>query len=177
MSSETKENAEDLFSEASKAVDMLYNIRDTYFPANPDDKTSKLSSESNIALQLLDRIPQGFILNPPVDLNARFRIWNFTVCFANWYDAEKRKMPGQRAIYEYLRGKVFDVLPEYKKEAEDHLSKAVSSVKSFFSSFLFLGFLLPLGFDLLVGTLVSESFLSLKNFDSTIVFCGSVWNW
>lgn len=36
-------------------------------------------------------------------------------------------MPGQRATYEYLRGKVFDVFPEYKKEAEDHLSKAVSS--------------------------------------------------
>lgn len=60
MSSEKKENAEDLFAEASKAVDVLYNIRDTYFPANPDDKTSKLSTESNLALQVLDRIPQGF---------------------------------------------------------------------------------------------------------------------
>lgn len=32
----------------------------------------------------------------------------------------------QRATYEYLRGKILDVFPEYKKEAEDHLSKAVS---------------------------------------------------
>lgn len=110
MSSETKENAEDLFAEASKAVDVLYNIRDTYFPANPDDKTSKLSTESNLALQVLDRIPQ-----------------------------EKRKMPGQRASYEYLRGKVFDVLPEYKKEAEDHLSKAVKLNPSLADAWLSLG--------------------------------------
>jgi hypothetical protein len=32
----------------------------------------------------------------------------------------------QRATYEYLRGKILDVFPDYRKEAEDHLSKAVS---------------------------------------------------
>ncbi|EYU29381.1 hypothetical protein MIMGU_mgv1a0235091mg, partial [Erythranthe guttata] len=95
MSSEATANAEDLFAEASKAADVLYGIRDTYFPTNPDDKTSKLLAESNLALQLLDSIPQ-----------------------------EKRKTPLQRATYEYLRGKVLDVFPEYRKEAEDHLSKA-----------------------------------------------------
>lgn len=62
MSSETKGNAEDLFVEASMAVDALYNTRDTYFPLSPDDKTSKLFKESNIALQLLDEIPPGFLL-------------------------------------------------------------------------------------------------------------------
>ncbi|KAL2507927.1 tetratricopeptide repeat protein 5-like [Forsythia ovata] len=30
----------------------------------------------------------------------------------------------QRATYEYLRGNILDVFPEYKKDAEDHLSKA-----------------------------------------------------
>lgn len=34
----------------------------------------------------------------------------------------------QRATYEYLRGKILDVFPDYKKEAEDHLSKAVSEI-------------------------------------------------
>ncbi|PIN06196.1 hypothetical protein CDL12_21244 [Handroanthus impetiginosus] len=97
MSSEGRGYAEDLFADASKAVDVLYNIRDTYFPSNPDDKTSKLLAESNLALEVLDKIPP-----------------------------EKRKTPLQRATYEYLRGKVLDVFPEYKKEAEDHLSKAVS---------------------------------------------------
>ncbi|KAL2514035.1 Uncharacterized protein Fot_28006 [Forsythia ovata] len=36
----------------------------------------------------------------------------------------KRKSPMQRATYEYLRGNILDVFPEYKKDAEDHLSKA-----------------------------------------------------
>lgn len=40
--------------------------------------------------------------------------------------AEQRKSPLQRAMYEYLRGKMLDVFPEYRKEAEDHLSKAVN---------------------------------------------------
>ena len=62
MSSDAKETAEDLFAEASRAVDLLYNVRDTYFPENPDEKASKLSTESTLALQVLDRIPQGFIL-------------------------------------------------------------------------------------------------------------------
>ncbi|KAL1531907.1 tetratricopeptide repeat protein 5-like [Salvia divinorum] len=110
MSSDAKETAEDLFAEASRAVDLLYNIRDTYFPENPDEKASKLSTESELALQVLDRIPQ-----------------------------EKRKMPGHRATFEYLRGKVLDVFPEYKKEAEDHLSKAVKLNPSLADAWLSLG--------------------------------------
>ncbi|KAL8035038.1 hypothetical protein ABFX02_12G071100 [Erythranthe guttata] len=110
MSSEATANAEDLFAEASKAADVLYGIRDTYFPTNPDDKASKLLAESNLALQLLDSIPQ-----------------------------EKRKTPLQRATYEYLRGKVLDVFPEYKKEAEDHLSKAVKLNPSLADAWLSLG--------------------------------------
>lgn len=39
---------------------------------------------------------------------------------------EQRKSPIQRATYEYLKGKILDVGPEYRKDAEDHLSKAVS---------------------------------------------------
>lgn len=35
----------------------------------------------------------------------------------------------ERATYEYLRGKILDVFSDYKKEAEDHLSKAVSENK------------------------------------------------
>lgn len=43
--------------------------------------------------------------------------------------AEQRKLPAQRATHEYLRGKIMDVFPEYRKEAEDHLSKAVTNQK------------------------------------------------
>ena len=35
----------------------------------------------------------------------------------------------QRATFEYLRGKILDVFPDYRKEAEDHLSKAVSKAE------------------------------------------------
>lgn len=42
---------------------------------------------------------------------------------------EQRRSPMQRAIFEYLRGKILDVFPDYKKEAEDHLSKAVSKIE------------------------------------------------
>nr|POE65403.1 tetratricopeptide repeat protein 5 [Quercus suber] len=41
-----------------------------------------------------------------------------------------RKSPLQRATYEYLRGKILHVFPDYRKEAEDHLLKAVSQVES-----------------------------------------------
>ncbi|CAA2981827.1 tetratricopeptide repeat 5-like [Olea europaea subsp. europaea] len=110
MSSERRVNPQDLFAEASKAADELYNIRETYFPPNPDDKTSKLNTDSTLALQLLDSIPP-----------------------------EKRKSPMQRATYEYLRGKILDVFPEYKKEAEDHLSKAVKLNPSLIDAWLSLG--------------------------------------
>lgn len=40
--------------------------------------------------------------------------------------AEQRRLPIQRRTYEFLRGKILDVFPDYRKEAEDHLSKAVS---------------------------------------------------
>ncbi|KAL6539031.1 hypothetical protein OROMI_025357 [Orobanche minor] len=110
MSSEARENAGDLFADASKAVDALYTIRDTFFPANSDDKTSRLLAESNVVLQVLDEIPP-----------------------------EKRKTPVQRASYEYLRGKVLDVFPEYKKEAEDHLIKAVKLNPSLVDAWLSLG--------------------------------------
>lgn len=105
-----QEIEDDLFEKAEKAADELYTIRDTYFPADPNDKASKLQTESDLALQLLSSIP-----------------------------LEKRKLPMQRAKYEYLRGKVLDVFPDYKKEAEDHLSKAVKLNPSLGDAWLSLG--------------------------------------
>lgn len=49
----------DLMAQVAKAADDLYNIRDTYFPLNPDDKISKLQRHSDLALKLLDSIPPG----------------------------------------------------------------------------------------------------------------------
>ncbi|WRX15804.1 hypothetical protein QQP08_008291 [Theobroma cacao] len=100
----------DTWGKARKAADDLYELRDTFFPQNPDDKTSKLQQESDLALKLLDSIPP-----------------------------EQRKLPVERATYEYLRGKILDVVPDYRKEAEDHLSKAVKLNPSLADAWLCLG--------------------------------------
>ncbi|BAT93852.1 uncharacterized protein HKW66_Vig0196960 [Vigna angularis] len=101
---------EEPFSRAARAAEDLYHLRDTYFPPNPDDRISKLQHESDLALNLLDSIPP-----------------------------EQRRSPTQRATFEYLRGKMLDVFPDYRKEAEDHLSKAVKLNPSLADAWLCLG--------------------------------------
>ncbi|KAK6788751.1 hypothetical protein RDI58_012549 [Solanum bulbocastanum] len=101
---------EDLFALATAAADDLYNFRDNYFRLTSEERDSKLQSQSDLALQILDKIP-----------------------------IEKRKLPLQRATYEYLRGKILDAVPVYKKEAEDHLSKAVKLNPSLVDAWLCLG--------------------------------------
>ncbi|KAL9683307.1 hypothetical protein QQ045_015127 [Rhodiola kirilowii] len=106
----TVDGAEEVLSKTRQAVEELYRIRDTYFPQNPEDKIAKLRHESDLALRILDSIPQ-----------------------------EKRKQTTQRAVFEYLRGKILDVFPDYNKEAEDHLSKAVKLNPSLGDAWLCLG--------------------------------------
>ncbi|XP_014511109.1 tetratricopeptide repeat protein 5 [Vigna radiata var. radiata] len=101
---------EEPFARAARAAEDLYHLRDTYFPPNPDDRISKLQNEFDLALNLLDSIPP-----------------------------EQRKSPTQRATFEYLRGKMLDVFPDYRKEAEDHLSKAVKLNPSLADAWLCLG--------------------------------------
>ncbi|KAJ0450859.1 putative tetratricopeptide repeat protein 5, OB [Helianthus annuus] len=107
---EEEEDGSDLMKQATEAVDDLYRIRDTYFPSDANDKINKLQSQSQIALNLLDSVPP-----------------------------EERKLATQRATYEYLRGKILDVFPEYSKKAEDHLSKAVKLNPSLADAWLCLG--------------------------------------
>ncbi|KAM3269667.1 tetratricopeptide repeat protein 5 [Capsicum chacoense] len=101
---------DELYVKATAAADELYNFRDNYFPLTPEERISKLQNLSDLALQILDKIP-----------------------------IEKRKLPLQRATYEYLRGKILDAVPVYKKEAEDHLSKAVKLNPSLVDAWLCLG--------------------------------------
>ncbi|KAK9064580.1 hypothetical protein SSX86_015962 [Deinandra increscens subsp. villosa] len=105
-----EEGGSDLMRKATEAADDLYRMRDTYFPSDSNDKTYKLQTQSQIALNLLDSIPP-----------------------------EERKLPTQRATYEYLKGKILDVFPEYSKKAEDHLSKAVKLNPSLADAWLCLG--------------------------------------
>ncbi|KAG9160292.1 hypothetical protein Leryth_018939 [Lithospermum erythrorhizon] len=101
---------EGIFFEAYRTTDELYNVRDTFFPLNPLDKFTKMRQLSSSALTLLDSIP-----------------------------TENRKLPMQRATYEYLRGKILDASPEYNKEAEEHLTKAVKLNPSLADAWLSLG--------------------------------------
>ncbi|CAL5350277.1 unnamed protein product [Camellia sinensis] len=117
------DDSADTMAKAMKASDDLYNIRDSYFPSNPDDKISRLQSDSDLALKLLDSIPSANLKNVGTFGNTTKGFENLAL--------EQRKLPMQRATYEYLRGKILDVFPDYRKEAEDHLSKAVSQKKSF----------------------------------------------
>ncbi|CAD5165953.1 unnamed protein product [Musa acuminata subsp. malaccensis] len=109
MSGSGSDEAEAI-ARASAAAEELYHLRDTYFPRDSEEKTSKLRTLADTALALLDSLP-----------------------------LEQRKSPLQRANYEYLRGKMLDVFPDYIKEAEDHLSKAVKLNPSLADAWLCLG--------------------------------------
>ncbi|KAI8558381.1 hypothetical protein RHMOL_Rhmol04G0087500 [Rhododendron molle] len=50
-------DAANVMALAMKAAEDLYNIRDTYFPSNPDDKISRLQAHSDLALSPLDSTP------------------------------------------------------------------------------------------------------------------------
>ncbi|XP_039123108.1 tetratricopeptide repeat protein 5-like isoform X3 [Dioscorea cayenensis subsp. rotundata] len=99
----------EVIQRTAEAADELYRVRDTYFPKDPDEKISKLQSLADAALCLLDSLPP------------------------------ERESPSQRASYEFLRGKILDVFPDYRKEAEDHLSKAVKLNPSLADAWLSLG--------------------------------------
>ncbi|KAJ0971604.1 hypothetical protein J5N97_019563 [Dioscorea zingiberensis] len=95
---------------AAEAADELYRVRDTYFPKDPDEKITKLQALADSALCLLDSLPP-----------------------------EERESRPQRASYEFLRGKILEAFPDYRKEAEDHLSKAVKLNPSLAEAWLSLG--------------------------------------
>ncbi|XP_074309421.1 uncharacterized protein LOC141643923 [Silene latifolia] len=127
-----KDELKNPFVNVIKATDDLYQIRDTFFPQNPDDKISRLQLESHHCLNLLDSIPP-----------------------------ELRKSAMHRATYEHLKGKIMDVFPDYRKEAEDHLSKAVKLNPSLTDAWLSLGNCLWKKGDLISARNCSERALNM----------------
>lgn len=57
---------EDPLAKATRAAEDLYRLRDTYYPANPDEKLYKLQRESDLAIKLLDSIPPGKFQNSSI---------------------------------------------------------------------------------------------------------------
>lgn len=79
-----------------------------------------------------------FVLNngQPFWNNSTLLIFpRFIILYSSIIWADQRKLSLQRANYEYLRGKILDVFPDYRKEAEDHLSKAVRTDFQFYLLF------------------------------------------
>lgn len=58
-SSRTTEEENEALSRAAQATELLYQMRDRYFPSNPDEKNSKLLQDSGRILKLIDSIPLG----------------------------------------------------------------------------------------------------------------------
>ncbi|NP_001346312.1 uncharacterized protein LOC100194074 [Zea mays] len=108
--SEAEEGDRTPLADAANAAEELYRLRDTFFPRDPSEKVAALRARADAALALLDAFP-----------------------------SEQKKSRQLRGVYEFLRGKILDVFPDYHKEAEDHLSKAVKLNPSLVDAWLCLG--------------------------------------
>ncbi|KAL6608004.1 hypothetical protein ACP70R_041067 [Stipagrostis hirtigluma subsp. patula] len=133
---------------AADAADELYRLRDTFFPRDPAEKAASLRAHADAALALLDALAPVQTLGwaslvmlkawlpGPFELVAGLYVecteprvlvfaYHLFLASACTY-GKQRKSPHQRGVYEFLRGKILDVFPDYQKEAEDHLSKALN---------------------------------------------------
>ncbi|XBI17651.1 uncharacterized protein [Aegilops tauschii subsp. strangulata] len=116
-------------------VEELYSLRDTFFPRDPSEKSASLRACADAALGVLDSLPPGYSSTGTAG----------SVTDASRTEqppttqSEQRKSPEERVIYEFLMGKILDVFPDYCKEAEEHLSKAVKLNPSLVDAWLCLG--------------------------------------
>lgn len=78
---------EDPLAKATRAAEDLYQLRDTYFPANPDEKLDKLQRESDLAIKLLDSIPLGKFQSSSIPNNpiALFESFLLVDCVAVYF--------------------------------------------------------------------------------------------
>lgn len=77
-------------------ISELYQLRDTYYPEKEADKKAKLDSGIKEVLLMIEAL------------------------------ANETAVAGRRGHVAYLRGKALDVGPDFSKDAEEQLSKAVS---------------------------------------------------
>ena len=50
---------EDLVGKAALAAEELYNFRDSFFPADPAERDSKIRALADAALRIIESIPEG----------------------------------------------------------------------------------------------------------------------
>ncbi|KAM3349170.1 hypothetical protein ACQJBY_022348 [Aegilops geniculata] len=115
-------------------VEELYSLRDTFFPRDPSEKSASLRACADAALGVLDSLPPGSLTGTAGSVTDASRTEQPPTT-----QSEQRKSPEERVIYEFLMGKILDVFPDYCKEAEEHLSKAVKLNPSLVDAWLCLG--------------------------------------
>uniref|UniRef100_M1BIL7 Tetratricopeptide repeat protein n=1 Tax=Solanum tuberosum TaxID=4113 RepID=M1BIL7_SOLTU len=89
-------NYEDWISELSKLTEWVYSFGNQHFPSSKQQRISDIEHQVCLCIEVLESVPQ-----------------------------EKRELNHERAIFEYLKGRFYNAIPDvYKEEAERHLVNA-----------------------------------------------------
>ncbi|XP_069149438.1 uncharacterized protein [Solanum lycopersicum] len=91
-----KFNYEDWISKLDALSIWMYNFGDQHFPSTVEQKISDIEHQICLCIEVLESVP-----------------------------AEKRELNRECAMFEYLKGRFYNAIPDvYKEEAERHLLKA-----------------------------------------------------
>ncbi|XP_015064991.1 tetratricopeptide repeat protein 5-like [Solanum pennellii] len=91
-----KFNYEDWISKLDALSIWMYNFGDQHFPSTVEQKISDIEHQISLCIEVLESVP-----------------------------AEKRELNRECAMFEYLKGRFYNAIPDvYKEEAERHLLKA-----------------------------------------------------
>ncbi|KAG5620768.1 hypothetical protein H5410_005986 [Solanum commersonii] len=114
VSTDLKEFYEDWISNVAKMAEWLKNFSDQHFPSSILEKISDMEYQIHQCIQALESIPQ-----------------------------EKRQSTYEISMFEYLKGRFYNAIPNvYKEEAEHHLMNAISERRITYLNLCFISFLL-----------------------------------
>ncbi|XP_015165570.1 uncharacterized protein [Solanum tuberosum] len=90
-------NYEDWISKLTNLTVLVYNFADQHFPSSKQQKISDIEHQIRLCIKVLESVPQ-----------------------------EKRESNRERTVFEYLKGRFYNAIPDvYKEEAERHLQKSI----------------------------------------------------
>ncbi|XP_060193689.1 uncharacterized protein LOC132623004 [Lycium barbarum] len=102
---------EDWILKATEMVDWLYDFCYQHYPTNPEERISDIEHQISSCIKVLDLIPQ-----------------------------EKRQSEHERSTFAYLKGRLYNAVPDvYKEEAERHLEVATNLNPLFLDAWNHLG--------------------------------------
>ncbi|XP_059294532.1 uncharacterized protein LOC132047514 [Lycium ferocissimum] len=102
---------EDWIPKATEMVDWLYDFCYQHYPTHPPERISDIEHQISSCIKVLDLIPQ-----------------------------EKRQSEHERSTFAYLKGRLYNAVPDvYKEEAERHLEVATNLNPLFLDAWNHLG--------------------------------------